>query len=102
MFILLVLTVRLAEKLQITLITLHLASFFSTEVTARHDTDFPFRNRGIKEAKFAVLSGTVCPAVLTENLFMDTKDDFMFLCSEKGRTIIADIHVRAILKYLGR
>lgn len=80
----------------------HLASFFSTEVTTRHDTDFPFRNRGIKEAKFAVLSGTVCPAILTENLFMDTKADFVFLCSETGRAIIADIHVRAMLKYLGR
>ncbi|WP_270634261.1 N-acetylmuramoyl-L-alanine amidase [Parabacteroides goldsteinii] len=79
-----------------------LASFFLAEVTARHDTDFPFKNRGMKTEKFAVLSGTICPAILTENLFMDTHEDFMFLCSDKGRAVIADIHVKAILKYLAK
>ena len=77
-----------------------IASVFSEEVTSRHDTDFPFRNRGLKYDPLFILKHPNCPAILTENLFMDTWDDFLFLCSEKGRAIIADIHVQAILKYL--
>ena len=36
-----------------------------------------------KEAKFWVLTQTSCPAILTENLFMDTRKDFDFLNSER-------------------
>ena len=77
-----------------------IASVFSEEVTSRHGTDFPFRNRGLKCDPLFILKHTDCPAILTENLFMDTRGDFVFPCSEKGRAIIADIHVQAILKYL--
>ena len=52
------------------------------------------------EANFYVLTKTKCPAVLTENLFMDNKDDVEFLLSEDGKKIITDIHVNAILKYI--
>lgn len=61
-------------------------------------SDFPFKNRGIKTANFYILRCTPCPAVLTENLFMDTKKDCDFLFSEEGKKVIADIHVQAILK----
>jgi N-acetylmuramoyl-L-alanine amidase len=41
---------------------------------------------------------TKCPAILTENLFYDNKDEVKFLQSEEGREAIAQIHVNAILK----
>ena len=53
-----------------------------------------------KEAAFAIITKTSCPAVLTENLFMDNEADFQFLMSEEGREIISYIHVNAILKIL--
>lgn len=53
-----------------------------------------------KETNFALLKRTICPAVLTENLFMDTEKDCKFIMSESGRDIIADIHVQSILSIL--
>ena len=50
------------------------------------------------DSNFAVLRDTVCPSVLTENLFMDNVDDCKFLLSESGKKKIVDIHVNAILK----
>ena len=48
----------------------------------------------------AICRETNCPAVLTENLFQDNKDDVEFLLSEKGREIITNIHVKGILEYI--
>ena len=52
------------------------------------------------EANFYVLTKTRCPAVLTENLFQDNKDDVAFLTSDEGKEKIVDIHVNGILKYI--
>lgn len=52
------------------------------------------------ESNFYVLAKTKCPAVLTENLFQDNKDDVKFLTSEEGKQKIVDIHVNGILNYL--
>lgn len=51
-----------------------------------------------KEADFAILKKTSCPAVLTENFFMDTERDCRLLLSEEGRRRIAQMHVEAILE----
>jgi N-acetylmuramoyl-L-alanine amidase len=48
------------------------------------------------EENFTIINSTYCPAVLTENLFMDNKEDCAFLRSDWGREIIARIHVEAI------
>lgn len=50
------------------------------------------------EENFTVLTKTNCPAILTESLFYDNKEDLKFLQSEEGKNIIADIHVNAIRK----
>ena len=50
------------------------------------------------EENFTVLVKTVCPALLTENLFYDNKADLAFLRTEEGREAIAQIHVNAILE----
>lgn len=52
------------------------------------------------ESNFYVLTKTKCPAVLTENLFQDNKDDVNFLTSYEGKKKIVDIHVNGILKYI--
>lgn len=53
-----------------------------------------------KEANFAILTKTTCPAVLTENFFMDTEKDCRFIMSEDGRERIANMHVAAIKRVL--
>jgi N-acetylmuramoyl-L-alanine amidase len=49
-----------------------------------------------KEAKFKVLVKTVMPAILTENLFMDTRRDCEFMLSRTGQERIARAHYKAI------
>lgn len=48
----------------------------------------------------AMCRDTKCPAVLTENLFQDNKEDVDFLLSEKGKQTIVNIHYNAIIKLL--
>ena len=50
------------------------------------------------EQNLYVLNNTPCPAVLTENLFMDNVDDKSLLMSDEGRHIIERVHVEGILK----
>ena len=50
----------------------------------------------------AMCRDTKMPAVLTENLFQDNKEDVKFLLSNEGKEIIANIHVNAILEYGGQ
>lgn len=51
-----------------------------------------------KEADFYILKRTACPAVLTENFFMDTERDCRFILSAEGRVRVAGMHVAAILR----
>jgi len=53
-----------------------------------------------KESKFYILVHTLCPAVLTENLFYDNWKDYQFMNSYKGRETITDLHIDAIVNYL--
>lgn len=53
-----------------------------------------------QEADFYIIKNTKCPAVLTENLFMDNKTDMAFLLSEAGRKAIVDLHVNGIINYI--
>lgn len=52
------------------------------------------------EQSLYVLNRTLCPAVLTENMFMDNLDDVMFLLSDNGKKQIADLHVEGIMRVL--
>lgn len=53
-----------------------------------------------KESNFYVLKHTKCPAVLTENFFMDNKDDVKYLLSKEGFEQIIQTHIDGILNYL--
>ena len=54
------------------------------------------------EENFYVLRKTICPAVLTENFFQNTKSDVEWLESEEGFEAVVTYHVNGILKYLSR
>lgn len=47
-----------------------------------------------------ILKYTHCPAVLTENLFQDNKEDVDFLLSAEGKKKIVDMHVKGIIDYI--
>ena len=52
-----------------------------------------------KEAGYYILKGANCPAVLTENFFMDGIDDYKYLLSPVGFNKIVNIHVLGINNY---
>jgi N-acetylmuramoyl-L-alanine amidase len=69
-----------------------------------HDTivaETRFANRGKKEANLAVLRETKMPAVLTENGFIDNKDDADFLKSDANLRKIALAHAHGLAKAHG-
>lgn len=64
-------------------------------------------NRWVPPCKFweqslAICRDTKCPAVLTENLFMDNRADVAFLLSNEGRAAIAQLHHDAIMAYAAK
>lgn len=61
-------------------------------------------NRSVPKEQYwvqdlAMCRDTLCPAILTENMFQDNKQDVEFLLSEKGKQAIVDVHYNGILKY---
>lgn len=77
------------------------ANIFHEEANAELGKEFKMRGDYTDgdldwDSNFTVLTKTKKPAVLTENLFMDTKKDCLFLLSEEGRQRIANLHIKAI------
>ena len=52
------------------------------------------------EEGFYILRKSLCPAVLTENFFMDNHSDLEYLQSRAGKQAIVDAHVEGIIEYL--
>ena len=48
----------------------------------------------------AICRDTLCPAVLTENLFQDNLADVEYLLSDEGREAIVNLHVNGIINYI--
>ena len=53
-----------------------------------------------KESKFTILTKTICPAVLTENLFYDNEWECKFMLSDYGKELITKLHVDGIVNYI--
>lgn len=51
------------------------------------------------ESGFYILRHTRCPAILTENGYMDCEESLQFLESEEGKDTIVRLHVDAISSY---
>ena len=47
-----------------------------------------------------ILRKSLCPAVLTENFFMDSISDHEYLQSRAGKQAVVDTHVEGIVEYL--
>ena len=54
------------------------------------------------QANFYVLRNTACPAILTENLFQDNRDDVEFLSSQAGKEAVATLHLDAIKQHFAK
>lgn len=54
------------------------------------------------ESNFYVLKNSNCAACLTENFFMDNKEDVEYLLSEEGMNDITRIHIEGIKKYISK
>ena len=52
------------------------------------------------EENFYILRHSLCPAVLTENFFMDSLYDRDFLLNEAGKQANVDTHIEGIIKYI--
>lgn len=52
------------------------------------------------EENFFILKNTKCIAVLTENFFMDNKDDLLYLCSDVGKNAIIQTHINGVINFL--
>ena len=52
------------------------------------------------EENFYLLRNTWCPAVLTENFFMDSRSDLEYLQSRAGKQAVVDTHVEGIIEYV--
>lgn len=67
-------------------------------------------NRSVPSARYwtwswtsndiGILKNSNCPAVLTENFFMDNREDLEYLLSETGKQEIVELHVDAIMNYI--
>lgn len=58
-----------------------------------------YPDKGYWTQSLAMVRDTACPAVLTENLFMDNREDCGFLLSEQGKRAIVDLHFDALTAY---
>ena len=52
------------------------------------------------EEGFYILRKSLCPAVLTENFYMDSHGDLDYLQSKAGKQAVVDTHVEGIIEYL--
>lgn len=58
-----------------------------------------YPNLGYWTQDLYILNRTKCPAVLTENMFMDNQEDLEFLLSEEGLEKLTRLHVYSILDF---
>ena len=78
-----------------------LASLFtSTSLAKNLKGNRATPKEGYYSQNFYIIKNTVMPAVLTENLFQDNKEDVEWLLTEKGKQTIVDLHVEVIKQYL--
>lgn len=52
------------------------------------------------ESNFYVIKNSNCVSVLTENFFMDSKQDCEWLLSDEGKEAITRIHIEGVKKYI--
>lgn len=61
-----------------------------------------YADRGYWVKSLAIVRDTLCPAVLTENLFMDNHSDCDRLLSNEGKETIVRLHFEAVTEWLSK
>jgi N-acetylmuramoyl-L-alanine amidase len=84
---------RLAEAIQ-----LEIPALLATE--GRPSRSLAVENRGIKQARFKVLTGVACPAVLVEVAFMSNPEEEQKLINGEFQTSVAQAIYRGLVSYL--
>ena len=51
------------------------------------------------EENFYILWHSLCPSVLTESFFMDSRTEFEYLQSRAGKQALVDTHIEGIIEY---
>lgn len=64
-------------------------------------TDYSDKDKD-KEADYYIIKNANCPSVLTENLFMDNKEDAAYLLSPEGFNNIVALHIKGIKLYFNK
>lgn len=81
--------------------TLDLQKALHNEILTTMKAYGQIADRGLKQANLAVVRETRMPAVLTENLFIDRKEDAERLKDSGFLKAVGEAHARGIAKYLG-
>ena len=81
--------------------TLELQKALHNEILTTMKAYGQIADRGLKQANLAVVRETRMPAVLTENLFIDRKEDAERLKDSGFLKAVGEAHARGIAKYLG-
>ncbi|UYL93720.1 N-acetylmuramoyl-L-alanine amidase [Parageobacillus phage vB_PtoS_NIIg3.2] len=80
--------------------TIALQNVLHSEILAAMRQFGNITDRGKKRANYAVLRETKMPAVLTENLFIDS-NDAKYLKNEAFLKAVGEAHARGVAKFLG-
>lgn len=89
---------RLYDAAEVYLDT-YIKNFKSPEKAQRPIRSTSDESKG-HEANFTIIKNTKCPAVLTENLFQNNREDVAFLLSEEGMKAIVNLHVAGVMAYV--
>lgn len=80
---------------------LHLGYMISPSMSAAAGSTHSVRNWAKSRCSSSPFTSTLQePAVLTENLYQDNKEDVAFLESGEGAQAIINLHVEGIFRYL--
>ena len=84
----------------------NLATILFNEAKKEFETEFKLRSDMSDgdpdwEEDFYILKNTKCAAVLSENFFMDNREECEFLLTDEAIERIAQVHFRAIKKIMG-
>lgn len=78
-----------------------LAAFLNKSAVAEGlKVRYPMPGQAYWVQDLAMCRDTHCPAVLTENLFQDNKEEVRYLNSNEGRQAIINLHVNGIIAYI--
>lgn len=81
---------------QAILVSIHVNAAGNIGLTVRRETG----GRNYWVSSLYICKHTNCPAVLTENLFQDNREDVDYLLSDAGKQAIVRLHVKGIIDYL--